>query len=279
MPEGDTVYLTARRLDQALSGRALTVSDLRMPRLAEVDLVGRTVDATVSRGKHLLTRVGDVTLHTHLKMEGSWHIYRPTSRWRSPAFQARVVLANPEWQAVGFRLGTVELVARADEASVVGHLGPDLLGPDWDADEAVRRLLADPGATIGEALLDQRNLAGIGNMYKAEVCFLHGVHPDTAVGEVADLGRLVERARQMLDLNKDRASQSTTGDLRRGHTSWVYLRSGEPCRRCGTRIRRTKVASDHEVARRARRSTPDQDRTRESFWCPTCQPPPPPSVE
>jgi endonuclease-8 len=273
MPEGDTVWLTARRLDSALSGTVLTVSDFRVPEFAEVDLTGRRVTETVSRGKHLLTRVGDVTIHSHLKMEGSWHLYRQGAAWRSPAYQARVVLANSERQAVGFRLGRVEVIARSAEAGVVGHLGPDLLGPDWSLDEAVGRLSARPRTPIGEALLDQRNLAGIGNLYKAEVCFLSGVHPNTPVGEVSALARLVERAQQLLESNKLRADQSTTGDLRRGRQTWVYGRQGQPCRRCGTAIARQTFSAAADVARRrSPHLDPGQDQARESYWCPTCQP-------
>ena len=272
MPEGDTVWLTAKRLDQALSGQILTTTDLRVPRWAEVDLTGQEVLETVSRGKHLLTRIGaDVTLHTHLKMEGSWHIYKPASPWRSPDYQARVVLANATWTCVGFRLGTVELVERRLEDSVVGHLGPDLLGADWSLDEAVRRLGRRPEMPVGEALLDQRNLAGIGNMYKAEVCFLLGLHPLTAIGDVADLAQLVSRAQQLLELNKGRAEQSTTGDLRRGRELWVYGRRGQPCRRCRTPIRRDVFESLQDRERRhASGASPEQ--ARESYWCPHCQP-------
>jgi endonuclease VIII len=271
MPEGDTVWLTARRLDEALSGAALTVSDFRVPEWAEVDLRGRRVTETVSRGKHLLTRVEDVTIHSHLKMEGSWHIYRLGAAWRSPAFQARVVLATAHRQAVGFRLGRVEVLSRAAEDQVVGHLGPDLLGSDWSLDEALRRLRSRGEIPIGEALLDQRNLAGIGNMYKAEVCFMMGVHPNQPVGEVDTLPRLVQRARQLLEANKARSTQSTTGDLRRGRELWVYGRRGLPCRRCGTTIRRDVFVSTADQERRAD-ARPDQDRARESFWCPRCQP-------
>jgi endonuclease VIII len=275
VPEGDTVWLTARRLDQALAGRELTTSDFRVPQWAEVDLRGRQVDEAVSRGKHLLIRVGDVTIHSHLKMEGSWHVYRTGSPWRSPAFQARVVLANTERQAVGFRLGKLEVIARNAEQDTVGHLGPDLLGPDWSAEEALRRLRLRPELPVGEALLDQRNLAGIGNMYKAEVCFLFGVHPVTPVGDVARLPDLVERARQLLDLNKSRAEQSTTGDLRRGREMWVYARKGLPCRRCGTKIRREVFAALTDAERHASTGTwTGQDQARESFWCPRCQPDP-----
>ena len=255
MPEGDTVWRAARHLDQTLTGQVLTGTDFRVPAYATLDLAGRPVVGTTARGKHLLTRIGDQhTLHTHLKMEGSWHLYRPETRWRRPAHQARVVLRTDTWVAVGFSLGITEVVAREDEESVVGHLGPDLLGPGWDEDEAVRRLLADPGREVGPALLDQRNLAGVGNMYMAELCFLAGVHPATPVAAVPDLRRLVRRAKQVLEVNKERIEQATTGDLRRGRTHWVYPRAGQPCRRCGTRIVTADLAG------------------REAFWCPRCQP-------
>ncbi len=261
MPEGDTVWRTARRLDKALSGRLLTTCDIRVPQWAEVDLTGRPVLETVSRGKHLLTRFEQVTLHTHLKMEGSWHVYRGGSAWRSPAFQARVVLATESWQAVGFRLGRVDLVSRDDEHTVVGHLGPDLLGADWSIDGAARRVCSLPDRPVGEALLDQRNLSGVGNMYKAEVCFLLGVHPDTPVGQVDVVPQLLDKAHRLLVLNRDRAEQTTTGNTRRGHRLWVYARAGLPCRRCATSIASATSAVD----------SPSQGRV--NYWCPSCQPP------
>jgi endonuclease VIII len=269
VPEGDTVWRTARHLDQALSGSTLTSSDLRVPALATTDLSGFAVEGTVSRGKHILTRLSSgesaLTLHTHLKMEGSWHLYRPGSRWRRPGHQARVVLHTEAWTAVGFALGIVELFPRADESSAVGHLGPDLLGPDWSEQEAVRRLSSSPHRAIGEALLDQRNLAGIGNIYKAELCFLAGISPWLPVAEVPDLTKLVRRARLVLDANKERVEQSTTGDLRRGRTMWVYRRDKQPCRRCGTPVR-VAMQGDEAVERA-------------TYWCPACQPDPgPPSA-
>ena len=207
MPEGDTVWRTARHLDQALSGTMLVETDFRVPALATTDLAGQPVVDTVSRGKHLLTRIGAGesawTLHTHLKMEGAWHLYRPGSSWRRPAHQARVVLRTEGWTAVGFALGIVELVPRTAEPDVVGHLGPDLLGPDWDEAEAVRRLAASPSREIGDALLDQRNLAGIGNLYKSELCFLLGIDPWTPVGEVPDLAAVVRKAKALLEANKE----------------------------------------------------------------------------
>jgi endonuclease VIII len=259
VPEGDTVWRTARRLHQALAGQRLTGSDLRVPQHAAVDLRGQVVREVVARGKHLLHRVGDdTTVHTHLKMEGSWHLYRPSSRWRRPAYQARVVLRTRPWVAVGFDLGTVDVVRRGEEERLVGHLGPDLLGADWDPDEAVRSLRAQPDRAIGDALLDQRNLAGIGNLYKSEICFLTGIHPMRPVGDVLDLDRLVARAHALLTANRERVEQTTTGDTRRGRRTWVYLRAGEPCRRCGTAVRN----ADQGQA----------GRERQTFWCPRCQP-------
>jgi endonuclease-8 len=261
VPEGDTVYRAARLLDRSLSGKVLTRTDFRVPQHATADLSGATVRETVSRGKHLLTRIDgeeEWTLHTHLKMEGTWRVLERGRRWPRPAAQARVVLETDTRVAVGFSLGIVELVPRGREDELVGHLGPDLLGPDWDEAEALRRLREDPTRPLGEALLDQTRLAGIGNMYMAELCFVAGVHPRTPVGDVTGLPRLVRRAKQMLELNKERAVQSTTGDLRERQRMWVYRRDKSPCRRCGTPIR---VAMAGPAGRE-----------RASYWCPSCQP-------
>jgi endonuclease VIII len=262
VPEGDTVYRTARLLDRSLSGDVLTRTDFRVPQHATVDLTGGTVVATVSRGKHLLTRIDGAaerwTLHTHLKMEGSWRVLDHGERWRRPAHQARVVLETRRLVAVGFSLGTVELLPRDREDDAVRHLGPDLLGPDWDESEALRRLTEDARRPVGEALLDQTRLAGIGNMYLAELCFTSGVHPATPVADVPDLRRLVRRAKLMLEQNKERASQSTTGNLR--EPFWVYRRDRSPCRRCGTPIAAGMVGPP--------------GRERAAYWCPSCQPQP-----
>jgi endonuclease VIII len=262
VPEGDTVWRTARSLDRALAGHILTDTDFRVPSLATVDLAGGRVRQTVSRGKHLLTHIdlGHLrwTLHTHLKMEGCWQIYAPAQRWRRPPHEARLVLSTPDKVAVGFALGIVELLPRSEEHLVVGHLGPDLLGVDWDEEEAVRRLSADPGRPLWAALLDQTNLAGIGTMYAAELCFTSGLHPDRPVGAVPDLLRLVRRAHLMLEANKERAVQATTGDLREGQRLWVHSRNGQPCRRCGTPIAM------------AIRGEPGRERA--ACWCPHCQP-------
>ena len=263
MPEGDTVWLAARRMHEALAGRVLTRTDFRVPQLATTDLSGRTVLEVASRGKHMLTRLdGGLTLHTHFKMDGSWHLYRPGDRWTGgPAWQVRVVLENAEWQAVGYRMPVVALVD--DEEAVVGHLGPDALGPDWDADVAVANLLRDPDAEVGLALLDQRNLAGLGNLYRCELLFVRGLSPWTRVRDVPDLHALVEKGRRLMDANKERWEQSTTGSLRSGEDHWVFERTGRPCRRCGTRI----ASAEQGAAPRARLT----------YWCPRCQPGPSPA--
>ncbi|MER7332392.1 MULTISPECIES: zinc finger domain-containing protein [unclassified Micromonospora] len=274
MPEGDTVWNTARVLHRALAGARLTGSDFRVPQLAATDLTGWTVRESASRGKHLLLRLvappagdappGDAppegggarwTLHSHLRMEGAWRAYAPGERWTArPAHLIRVVLRAPQAVAVGYHLHELSLVPTAEEDSLVGHLGPDLLGADWDPTEAVRRLAAHPDATIGEALLDQRNLAGVGNLYKCEVLFLRGVSPWTPVRAVPDLAGTVALARKLLAANRGRWTQSTTGSLHRGQTSYVYGRRAQPCRRCGTAIRKEELGE------------------RVTYWCPVCQP-------
>jgi len=258
MPEGDVVWRTGRALHEALTGRVVTRSDFRVPRFATADLTGRCVTETVSRGKHLLTRLeGDITLHTHLKMDGSWRIGRATG-YALRDHRIRLILANADLQAIGYLLGIVELVRTSREDRSVGHLGPDLLGPDWDSGEAVRRLGAAPDRTIGEALLDQRNLAGIGTIYRSETLFLRGVHPWRRVGDVPDLAGLTELARKLLEANKARGETITTGNTRRGEGKWIYGRAGQPCRRCGTTISRGSLGPAVEE--------------RILFWCPRCQP-------
>lgn len=254
------MWLAGRRLHDALADRVLTTSDFRLPQLAMTDLTGRRVLEVISRGKHLLTRVdGGLTLHTHFRMDGTWHLYRTGERWRGgPDHQVRVVLANEQWSAVGYRLPVVELVDTAKEDDVVGHLGPDLLGPDWNIDEAVRRLLTHPDREIGMALLDQRNLAGLGNLYRIEMLFLRGVTPWAPVGEVHDLPGLVELGRRLMLANRDRAEQITTGSKKRGETHWVFERSGRACRRCGIGIRSAEQGAPPYGPRL-------------TYWCPHCQ--------
>ena len=258
MPEGDTVWLAARRLHQALAGEVLTSSDFRVPQLATASLVGQSVLEVVPRGKHLLTRLSaGVTLHTHFRMDGSWHLYEPGDRWTGgPDWQVRVVLTTGTRVAVGYRLPVVELLATSAEDDAVGHLGPDVLDDAFDAQEAVRRLGADPRRDVGLALLDQRCLAGIGNLYRTEALFLSGVTPWTAVGEV-DLPAVVDRAVRLMRANLLHPEQSTTGSLRRGQTHWVFERSGKPCLRCGSRVLS------------AEQGEPPYQRL--TYWCGHCQ--------
>ena len=258
MPEGDTVWLTAKRLHQALAGQVLLTTDFRVPAPATTNLSGQTVVETVPLGKHLLTRFdGGLTLHTHLGMEGSWHLYAPGDRWKGPDFEVRIILATATRTAVGYRLPVVDLLPTAQEDTVVGHLGPDVLAEDFDQAEAVRRLRQDPQREVGMALLDQRNLAGLGNLYRLESLFLQGISPWVRVGNV-DLDRLVARAVRLIRANKEHPQQSTTGSLRHGEQHWVYERSGKPCRRCGQPIRRADQG--------------DPPYTRVTYWCDHCQP-------
>ena len=268
MPEGDTVWLAALRMREALAGRVLTRSDFRVPQLATTDLTGREVLDVVPRGKHLLTRLtGGLSLHTHFRMDGSWHLYRPGDAWTGGAdWQVRVVLANEEWQAVGYRLPVVELLPTAEEDRVVGHLGPDVLDDGFDEAEALRRLRAEPAREVGMALLDQRLLAGLGNLYRCEVLFLRGLSPWTTVGVVPDLPALVRTGRRLMRANRGHWEQTTTGSLRRGEDHWVFERTGRPCRRCGTRVQSAEQADPDAPAY-----------ARLTYWCPHCQPGPSPA--
>ncbi|TPW71692.1 DNA-formamidopyrimidine glycosylase family protein [Schumannella sp. 10F1B-5-1] len=249
MPEGDTVFRAAREQNRALAGQVLTASDLRVPRFATADLSGETVHEVVARGKHLLHRIGDFTLHTHLKMEGIWRVYSPGQKWQRPAHQARVILSTSALQSVGFALGIVELIRRDEEEATVGYLGPDLLGPDWDAVVAEQNLRADAERPAFVAVLDQRNLAGLGNVYANELLFLRGIDPHRPMGEVDDIPGLIDLAHRLITINRDRMERITTGDARPGNRTWVYGRRGRPCRRCGTRIRQGELGADELTER------------------------------
>jgi endonuclease-8 len=261
VPEGDTVWRTAQRLHAALAGRVIVESDLRWPEISTADLRGRSTLEVVSRGKHLLHRVeGGLTLHSHLRMEGQWRVEAtPTlaDRWRRNP-QLRALVSAPDWTALGLRLGMLDLVPTAREGELVGHLGPDVLGPDWDRERAVGNVLAAT-APVGAALLDQRNLAGVGTMWCAEALFLERVHPWSLP---ADLGRrtverLVDRTQRLMDQGRHDGVQSSTGSRRQGETQYVHARSGRPCRRCGTTVRVAPIG------------VPPQERT--MFYCPACQ--------
>lgn len=249
MPEGDTVFHTATALRDALAGKTLTRCDIRVPRYATVDLTGQVVDEVLSRGKHLFIRVGPASIHSHLKMEGSWRI-----GWAKVApHRIRAVLETADSRATGVDLGILEVLDRDTDMAAAEHLGPDLLGPDWEPRTAATNLTADPDRPLAQTLLDQRVMAGVGNVYCNELCFVFGRLPTSPVNTLTDPLRVVQRARDMLWLNRSRWNRTTTGDTRSGRQLWVYGRAGEPCRRCGTLIE-TDAGSE-----------------RVTYWCPSCQ--------
>lgn len=264
MPEGDTVYALARRLRKALDGRVLTLGELRVPAHATADLAGRTVLEHVTHGKHLLTRFSDdLTLHTHLLMSGSWTV-SDAGRWlpKNLMPDVRVVLRTEGPAAYGVSIPVVELLRTQDEADAVGYLGPDPLRDDWDLTEAGRRLTDDPDRTLVAALLDQRCVAGFGNLWVNELCFLRGLNPWTPVGSV-DVTALLELGARALrhSATVPGAMQVTTGNKRKGEQHWVSGRADRPCLRCGTTVQVVAEVSNDPERRR-------------TWWCPTCQPGP-----
>jgi endonuclease-8 len=258
MPEGDTVWLAARRLDACLGGATLQSADLRVPSQATVDLSGRTVESVRAYGKHLLFRLGsDVSLHTHFRMDGTWHLYRPGRPWKGgPAWQVRAVLTTDEWQAVGYRLPVIELLDARGEEALLGRLGPDILDDDVAIDSIVDALLAQPDRAIGDALLDQSIVAGFGLIYVSETLFLRGIPPQAPIASIPDLTALIDSGRRLMRANRTRGAQASTGNLREQH--YVYGRAGRPCLRCGTRIAYAKQPSGRYE--------------RDAYWCPHCQP-------
>ncbi len=265
MPEGDTVFAAADRLRNGLAGKIIDRSDFRVPALATVDLSGREVTSVRSVGKHLLIDVAEstdntsrdprpVSIHSHLKMEGVWHVHRIGTRWRRPAYQARIVLRAGGTEAVGFDLGVLELLHDPDDR--LAYLGPDLLDPDWDRDEAIRRLEAHPDLEIGLALLDQRLMAGVGNVYRCEVCFLRRVLPTRPVSSV-DIPAMVDLCRRTLWDNRLRTARTTTGQNAPNARTWVYGRGGQLCRRCATPIELGFMGPSGE--------------DRVIYYCPVCQ--------
>jgi endonuclease-8 len=251
--------LTAKRLHDAFAGDILTHTDFRVPQLATANLAGSTVIDVLARGKHILMRVNaELTLHSHLRLDGSWRLGKSRLPSNGPAHQIRAILRTPSWVAAGYRVHDLAVVPTDQEHTLVGHLGPDLLGPDWDEDKAAHRIAEQPDREIGDAVVDQRNLAGIGNLYKAELLFLSGISPWTRVKDVKDVKGVVRRAQRLLRANRDRWAQVTTGVNRTGEQLWVFERRGDPCRRCGTPVRMDMQGE------------PPYDRM--TYWCPTCQP-------
>lgn len=267
MPEGDTIARTADVLRAALVGRPITAARARpqpgMRRVPDLSrLVGTTVTSVEPRGKHLLIGFDSgLTLRTHLRMRGSWHRYRPGERWHRPATAASVVLENLSAVAVAFSTPIVELLTDAElrRSSVLGTLGPDLLAADFDADEALARLRALGNEELGNALLDQRAVAGMGNVYKSEVPFMEGMDPWAPVSAFTDeeLRAALATGRRLLQANTRGGARVTTGSRMPGQALWVYGRAARPCRRCGTPIRHARQGP----------------LARLTYWCPRCQPP------
>jgi endonuclease-8 len=258
MPEGDTLHKVAARL-RVMVGQTVTRFQSVIP---DLDLVGRTITAVEARGKNLLIWFdGTHALYTHLRMAGSWHLYRPDSPWRKPTTAARAVIATESWLAVCFYAPVVEWLSawEVEHHPVLAALGPDLLGPD-DAeqtlDAALQRLRADPRRPLGEAILDQRLVAGLGNVYKSELLFMERLDPFKPVGDYDDstLRRLLENGRKWLRRNLGDGPRKTRWDTGRADT-WVYNRSGELCPRCNTPI--------------AMRRQGALGRT--TYYCPRCQ--------
>lgn len=259
MPEGDTVYIASQRLHTALAGRTVTRFDLRTPALALADLTGATVTEVVPRGKHILMRFSTgQSLHSHLRMDGGWRIGPAQSRPRGRDYEIRALVGNADWLAAGFRVHDLKLVATDAESEVVGHLGPDLLAAEFDRAEALRRFAAVPARPIGEALLDQRLTAGIGNVYKSEVLFLNRLSPFLPVAEVPELGAVLDSSVRLLRGNLSDHSRTTTGWRQPGQQFWVYGRAGKGCRRCGTVVLSCEQGED-----------PAMERI--TYYCPTCQ--------
>jgi endonuclease-8 len=275
VPEGDTIYRAARALGLALEDKVVTRFETALAPLASVDdntpVAGRAVEKVESRGKWLLICFsGDLILVTHMLMSGSWHIYRAGERWQRPRHEMRVVIATSDFEAVAFNVPVAKFYTAMSlpRDSSIPALGPDLLAPDFAADEAKQRLLAHAGEEIANALLNQRVMAGLGNVYKSEVLFACGVYPFRHVGTLtpAEIDCILDRAQRLLQMNtKDDADGGmvTYDGLRRttraadpGARLWVYRRSGKECRRCGATIRMQKQGPG----------------ARSTYWCPACQP-------
>jgi endonuclease-8 len=276
MPEGDTIHRAARTLDTALRGQRVERFESVLAQLTRVDadapIAGRLVERVEARGKHLLMWFSAVqsgaslVLRTHMRMHGSWHIYRPGERWQRPRHEMRIVLATAPYVAVAFSVPVAEFVEAAalEREGPVAELGPDLLSDTFDGAAAVARLQARGDLEIADALLDQRALAGIGNVFKSEILFAARVSPFTRVQtlDAAVLARIVAVAERQLRANVSDVSaaaaggRTTTNRLDPSARLWVYGRRGLPCRRCGTPIQRAKQGPD----------------ARSTYWCERCQP-------
>ena len=276
MPEGDTIFRTARALGRVLIGKRVTGFRSTYPLLTrfneDTPLAGQTVEQVESRGKWLLIRFsGGGTLATHMLMSGSWHIYRPGERWQQPRMNMRIVLENSEYVAVGFRVPVAKMLKPGELARALRIPPPaiDVLSETFNAAEAARRVRAHGDEEIADVLLHQEAIAGVGNVFKSEICFVTGVNPFRRVAalDAETVGAIIAAAQKLVKANVLEDSgdtivtyggrkRRTTHEADPGASLWVYGRNGEPCRRCGERIEMRKQGPDARV----------------TFWCPLCQP-------
>jgi endonuclease VIII len=266
MPEGDTIARAATAMQRAVAGRVVTAFSTGLAPLARVDedtpIAGRTIDRCFSIGKHLLIAFsGGLLLRTHMRMSGSWHLYRPGERWQRPVRSARIQIDTNEWVAVAFDVPVAEFVREDDlhRHQPLAMLGPDLADASFDRDAAHARVTAQGDRAICDVLLDQRVVAGIGNVLRSETLFVAGVHPEMPAAELGaeTTARLIDVAARLLQRNArgDYVMRNTTGRRAPGQELWVYQRTGEPCRRCGTPV--VSAARGLEARR--------------VYWCPSCQ--------
>ena len=265
MPEGDTILLAARTLERALSGSPVVRFESAFPQITRVAdenrVTGRIVESVTARGKHLLIAFsGGLVLRTHMRMNGSWHVYPHGARWRRPARDARILVATERAVAVGFNVPVAELIRARDLArhEDLRSLGPDLLGEQFDSADAVRRVRGRDGDLMADLLLDQRVAAGIGNVFKCEILFLARINPFTRASDVTDaqLAEVFAIGRRVMTVSVKLGRRTTRSSLDPAGRLWVYGRAGQPCFRCRTMILAKKTGPDARI----------------TYWCPSCQP-------
>lgn len=259
MPEGDTIHRSARTLHKALAGKEVLRFRTRHPQLAPLDLAAVHVESVEARGKNLLIDFGVATLHTHMRMRGAWHIYREGDRWKRPRRDAEIIIVTEPWSAVGFSIPQARWIRGAEQSAPLKGLGPDLLDDTLDTETFVDALknVEEP---LGVALMDQRRLSGIGNVYKSELCFLAGADPFAPTRSLDEvlLTDLVDNARRLLRRNLHTPRRITRPD--RAHPLWVYRRDGEHCFRCSSMLQMRHQGAP--LRGQAIRST---------YFCPRCQ--------
>jgi len=266
MPEGDTIHRAARTLHAALAGKTVTRFETALAQLARVDdetpIAGRVIERVEAQGKNLLVHFsGDLHLRTHMRMNGSWHIYRPGERWRLPRRDMRLAIETAEWVAVAFNVPVADFYdsRSLERQEDLRRIGPDFIADAFDVNEAKRRIRERADMEIADVLLNQRVVSGIGNEFKSEILFMARVHPFARVADLSDeqLDAILSTARKVMRANvaKHSAARITNFSLDPRQTQYVYARGGKPCRKCGTAIEYAKQGRD----------------VRGTYWCPKCQ--------